>query len=657
MERNILIVDDEPYILSAFQRLLKPHYNSIFTAQTTQEAEKILKVQKIDLVICDQRLPQEDGLHFLTRAKEKWPETLRVLLTGYPDAGLATKALNEASIFRFITKPWDETQVLSLIKKSFEKKDLGFQNQTLLKLTQKQQERLSKLNHELQERTQKVKNSQELIKKNKLRLSKINIFMTHLNESKTLEDIIETIKKDTKNFIPFDGFTLLTHNEKLQKILASFKTKNPRIYSQSKSVIKALFEKPEKVKSILFFPLTTHIGGKKNCSAILSLGRHKPPYFTKKDIETLEEVSGPLAMAINKILLFDIVHRGSKQWEETFDAIEDPITIIDQNFNIIKANKAAEKISGLSIKDLLSKKCYELLAKSSQPCKNCSVPDSLQTKKATTAHDLTEFKGKEMRTWSYPVLNEKNKIEFIVQYYKDLSQEKAIYQKLVQSEKLSAVGLLTSSVAHEINNPVTGILSLTQILKKELNPNDTHYADIVEIERAAERCKEITENLLNFSKELGEWHQSGYQKKLININNVLETTLSLVWFSSEKKSINIEKKFSQSLPLIKAKFGELQQVFFNIFNNAYQAIDKEGTIEITTQKNGPFIEVSIRDTGCGIEPQNIDRIFEPFFTTKKQGKGTGLGLSVSYDIIQKYAGQILVHSKVNSGTTFIVRIK
>ena len=676
MRKNILIVDDEKFILSAFQRLLRSHPYHVFTATNTKEAEILLTKNTAHLLICDYKLNGEDGLSFLKRVQKKWPEVPRILLTGYPDSELAERALNEASVFRFLTKPWDEKEVLSTIKKGLEKQNLLIQNKSLVELTQKQQQRLTKLHYELEVRSEKIQTSKKIIQKKKAHLAIVYNLLARLAESKSLTDIIATLAKDTRKVVSFDTFTLVTSDYKIltdKGVSLNFDSQHAayplveKLFTQRKPLIKSshlkntplLFNNSEKIQSVLLYPLVTKFGHQEKCTGILNLARlHHDEPFTNENVENLEEISGPLAVAINKILLHDIIQAGTKQWEQTFDAIEDPLTIIDRNYNIIKANQAAAKaFAHKGVKELKWKKCYEILAHNNKPCTNCPMEKSLKVKNPSQAHELREFKDKDISTWSFPIINKDGTIEFIVQYYKDLTKEKEIYRRLVQSEKMSAVGLLTSSVAHEVNNPITGILGLSQILHKELGDNHPHMEDITEIERAAVRCKEIIENLLGFSKELNHaFYRKKAKKSLININTIVDSTLSLVWFSSERKAICIEKKFSQNLPKIKAHASELQQVFFNIFNNAYQAIDKEGTIEIITQIDKNGIQISVADTGCGISQENLPHIFEPFFTTKQKGKGTGLGLSVSHDIIKKYGGSIEAQSEIGKGSLFTIKI-
>src|SRR3989338_1832084 len=215
MKKNILIVDDEKLILSAFQRLLRSHPYHVHTVTNTKEAETLLNKNTVHLLICDYKLHGEDGLSFLKRVQKKWPEVPRILLTGYPDSQLAERALNEASVFRFLTKPWDEKEVLSVIKKGLEKQNLLIQNKNLFNLTEKQQERLAKLHHELDSRVEKIQTSKKIIQKKKAHLAIVYNLLARLAESKSLNDITTALAQDTKKVVSFDTFSLITPDYKL----------------------------------------------------------------------------------------------------------------------------------------------------------------------------------------------------------------------------------------------------------------------------------------------------------------------------------------------------------------------------------------------------------------------------------------------------------
>jgi len=234
--------------------------------------------------------------------------------------------------------------------------------------------------------------------------------------------------------------------------------------------------------------------------------------------------------------------------------------------------------------------------------------------------------------------------------YDDL---KNTQEQLVQAEKMSSLGIMAGGVAHELNNPLGGVLGFASILSKELPKGDPHREDVEEIERGARRCKAIVENLLRFSR------QESFGFHSTDINKVVEESLSLLGHQVELANIKITKNFSPDIPPVMANAQQLQQVFINIISNAYDAMPDGGNLTISTElkiESEKFknIEICFTDTGKGIPKKLIGKIFDPFVTTKPVGKGTGLGLSVSYGIIEKHNGKIEAQSKEGKGTTFTV---
>ncbi|MCD5397935.1 ATP-binding protein [candidate division NPL-UPA2 bacterium] len=234
---------------------------------------------------------------------------------------------------------------------------------------------------------------------------------------------------------------------------------------------------------------------------------------------------------------------------------------------------------------------------------------------------------------------------------------KQTHAQLIQSGKLVAIGELGAGIAHELNNPVAGILGYAQYLLEKVNEPDFQAEGFKEyekclgyIEKEAERCKAITGNLLKFSRCYpGEF-------ELLNINQVIEDTLALIGYQLMIKKIKLEKEFTSDLKPVEGNANQLQQVFTNIILNAQQAMSEGGELSIITKKRGDQIEIQLSDTGYGIPARNLDRIFDPFFTTKMDWKGTGLGLSVSYKIIQNHKGQVEVKSEVGKGATFTITL-
>jgi two-component system NtrC family sensor kinase len=222
--------------------------------------------------------------------------------------------------------------------------------------------------------------------------------------------------------------------------------------------------------------------------------------------------------------------------------------------------------------------------------------------------------------------------------------------QLVQAEKMSALGQLAGGLAHEINNPLSGILGLTQLVLETTPPDTQNFQDLKDIEKAVFRCKKIITSLLSFAR------QEKTRVEQVSVNEVIEETLTLCARQMELRRVRMERSFAQGLPLVSADFQQLMQVFLNLLTNARDAMPDGGAITVSTRKSGPWVEVSIEDTGAGIPEEILGRIFDPFFTTKPAGQGTGLGLSVCLGIIHKHNGSISAHSAPGKGSAFTVRL-
>ncbi len=226
----------------------------------------------------------------------------------------------------------------------------------------------------------------------------------------------------------------------------------------------------------------------------------------------------------------------------------------------------------------------------------------------------------------------------------------AMQVRVAQSERLASLGMLAAGVAHEINNPLGGILALTSLTLEDLPKDDPNRENLQEVVTQSQRCRDIVKGLLEFSR------QSRMGADLVELNKVLDETLSLISRQAGFFNITIVKEYDPDLPPVMANRGEMQQVFMNIIVNSAQAIDGHGTITIVTRSAGDSVVVAISDTGRGIPPDAIGRIFDPFFSTKPSGQGTGLGLSITYGIVTSHRGTIGVESEVGRGTTFTVRL-
>ena len=228
----------------------------------------------------------------------------------------------------------------------------------------------------------------------------------------------------------------------------------------------------------------------------------------------------------------------------------------------------------------------------------------------------------------------------------------AMQARVAQSERLASLGMLAAGVAHEINNPLGGILSLTALTLESMDRDHPDRENLEEVVKQTERCRDIVRGLLEFSR------QSSMSAEWIDLNKALQETLALITRQALFFNIEVVKRLDDRLPAVLGDASQIQQVLMNILMNAAQAMNEQGVLTIATRR-GPrngFVEILISDTGGGIPPDQLRQIFDPFFTTKESGQGTGLGLSIAYGIVARHGGTIAVESEVGKGSTFTIRL-
>ena len=226
-----------------------------------------------------------------------------------------------------------------------------------------------------------------------------------------------------------------------------------------------------------------------------------------------------------------------------------------------------------------------------------------------------------------------------------------VHDQLVRAGKMAALGELAAGVAHEINNPLTGVLTFSSLMLKKVDENHPWKKDIETIVEQTSRCRNIVRGLLDFAR------QRKPDKKEWDIHTLLDNTVTLVEKQAPFQNIRIVKEFKTGIPLIFVDADQIQQVFMNILLNAADAMSENaGTLTIKTDLKDRMAEISFIDTGCGIAKEHLSKLFDPFFTTKKTGTGTGLGLAISYGIIQSHNGNIEVESELGKGATFRIKL-
>ena len=274
--------------------------------------------------------------------------------------------------------------------------------------------------------------------------------------------------------------------------------------------------------------------------------------------------------------LVSFVEDLKRQWLETIDALIDPLMLVDKNYQIIRSNLAMARITDLDVTDVVGKTCYKIFANRNTPCPECAMQTAIKTK--TASNWEMQVGNRHYEVTSQPLQNSKQEVTGTVQIYHDRTETKSLQDKIVQQEKLASIGLLSSGVAHEINNPLGGILAFAQILLKEMDKESPHYKDVVEIEAATQRCKAIVSSLLEFARHRGA--TEGDKRSSVSAIGAFKAALNFAKVSFNTNTKVIED-YQEDDMVVFGDRNKLIQVFLNLIQNAAHAMQQGGTLTLT----------------------------------------------------------------------------
>lgn len=400
--------------------------------------------------------------------------------------------------------------------------------------------------------------------------------------------------------------------------------------------------------------------------AVIGLGRSADgALLSSEDVEILRTVSGYISVAIENSLLYQEQQSRAAELEmlkEFNESIVESINVglmaVDLNGCITRLNSALEEIFSITRAEAVGKRVEDLFAEDfADTLHQVLGPDGWQLRQTRQIYKLhTATRGGRSLVLNIalaPLSTDSDERTGALVVFEDVTQRLHLEEQLQQREKLSSIGLLAAGVAHEVNTPLTGVSSYTQMLLNMLPENDPKHALLLKVRRQAERATEIVNNLLNFSRTGSAAEFAG-----VDIHRVLDDTLQLLEPQLRRSQIEIVRDYAEGLPQVHGNSVKLQQVFTNLILNARDSIaNGNGRITLAT-RNGDDegLLVEIADTGVGIAPDDIVKIYDPFFTTKGVGRGTGLGLAVTYGIVQEHSGHINVSSTPGLGTTFRITL-
>ncbi len=395
--------------------------------------------------------------------------------------------------------------------------------------------------------------------------------------------------------------------------------------------------------------------------AVIGLGRAGDgSLLSSEDLDILKTISGYIAVAIENSRLYGQQKQHTEELallkefnESIVESVNVGLIAVDEDGRITRCNSPFEEMMDITRDRAVGMLVEEVFDKSfALNLENILGKTRWHLTEIRNAYKLhtTDKKGRSLilNVAVAPLRSISNQQTGAIIVLENVSSRVKLEESLQQSEKLSSIGLLAAGVAHEVNTPLTGVSSYTQMLLGMIPETDPKHALLQKMQRQTDRASNIVGNLLNFSRT-GSAEEFGE----IEINKLLNDTLQLLEPQLRKSNIEIVKDYAKDSPAVMGSGGKLQQVFTNLILNARDAMFSGGTITLKTHAaNGSGVVIEVSDTGEGIPEENLKKVFDPFFTTKGVGNGTGLGLAVSYGIVQEHSGTIDVQSKEGEGTTF-----
>jgi PAS domain S-box-containing protein len=388
---------------------------------------------------------------------------------------------------------------------------------------------------------------------------------------------------------------------------------------------------------------------------VLGLGKTVDgDFLSSDDVELVQTIAGYVAIALDNSQLYTSLEQKAMEVarlkdfsENIVESLNVGVLAIDLEGTVEAWNTRMEQLFGVARNDAVGRPLSELLP--TELVQEIAARGDEEQVTGIYKHRLVhQGKSVVINVSITPLVGKSAERIGRLLLFDDVTQRDRMEEQLTQTEKLTSLGLLAAGVAHEVNTPLAVISNYIQMLAKQMPEGDHRHTIIDKIVKQTFRASEIVNNLLNFSRtgpgELAD----------VDLNRVVEETLSLVAHPLKASQIQVVKQLTEGIPAVRGSANKLQQVFLNLFLNARDAMPSGGMLEVRSAAHNGSVEVEVVDTGNGITREHIHKIFDPFFTTKTSGRGTGLGLSVSYGIIKEHAGKIDVRSTPGRGTSFHV---
>lgn len=665
---SLLIVDNDDPVTRSVDAAARSRGYRVECAASLAAVNGALERGAFDVALVDLGVGGECGFDAIRRIKEQAADAEIVVLSAGSSLASAIHSY-ELSAFAFVQKPFEIDQLFATLERALERRKMNLDNRRLV-----------------------------------WELQTINQIADGIARSLELEDVLAGALRRTVGALSVLGGSIRLKEEAtglfvekafngppvLHDVWARLKDKglppSERVIRTRMPLIvddlRTLLPSSEGQAIPALSTLTVPILAGDELLGTMTVVAESPGRFEPADERLLGVIAGQIGVAVQNARLHDFVRRGKRDWEQTFDAIADPIAVFDSNGVLLRGNRALAIHLARDVTTLRGATCADVGF--------CPGTGSSCVVARAVAHDASQSEvtladGQIFSVTTFPVVDGRNGasvVQVATNVTEDIRSKRRLQQmseelaaanarsmaaldrlkstqaQLLQAEKLSAIGQLVAGVAHELNNPLTSVIGYAQLLEEEL---DTPAAvrtgpelaqDLRRIAQESERAAKIVRNLLAFAR------RQTAERAPQDVVDLFSRVMALRSYELRLNGIDLVTEFQASLPHVVADGSQLQQALLNLVLNAEQAMrgrpSKRLHVGVRFDAMAGAVEMFVNDSGHGIDRANLSRIFDPFFTTRDVGEGTGLGLSICYGIVRDHGGQITVESVVNVGTTFFL---
>jgi PAS domain S-box-containing protein len=691
-EKSLLLADDDPYILKMLQTVFNPAEFRTICVGDGRAAVEAVREESIDVALLDMKMPKLNGLQALEQIKKMDPAVEVLILTGYADMENLREAIVKAGAFDYILKPFHVEEILNSVRNALMKREFHLHKE---RIDRSLQERLLHREKVFMERTRQLRESQ-IKYKQIVENSNDGIVVLQNNAFKFVNRMVMQVTGYTEaDIMAMSPFDLVYHEERdtalervhrrlagmpvEQTIYFRLRRKNGELlWVEANDILTEWDAEP----AVMLF--VRDVSERKKAEEAIKRNQIELERRVESRTAELLLANEKLQREVEERTRAEAQIQKSKALlQAVFDGIADPLFMIDRTLAVRVLNKAAAEYFAVSYRDVIGRACFRALRGRPELCPGCRIVETLdQDQMAAFERQGVQDPARLEKVFVYPFRDghDRHQETGAIVRIRDITEEKLLEKRLIQSEKLASLGLLVSGIAHEINNPNNFIVLNIPILREYLNevlPIIDQYAGAhPDLEILGMPYAEFREDLFNLLRNmehgghrinatvssLREFSRLRHdeEKRRVSLRTVIENASAICQGQLKKLVKSYELDIPDELPEVYTDPEALEQVLVNLLINAGQAADKKDAwvrmmVRCSNEAGGRIV-IEVSDNGCGIDREIQRRMFEPFFTTKGAGYGTGLGLYVCQNLIEKLEGDLQVYSTPGMGSTFRISL-